>query len=167
MPKREKLQENGYPVFSGYKITGFYPEYNCEKDKTIVVARGVGGTGDVKRTSAKCYLTNIAISIDPHEGILNEIILYYFLINKGLHYLRTGSAQPQITIRDLNSIKILIPTQSVQNRFLAFFKPIDKKVEDNNLENQSLTKTRDYLLPKLISGEIEVKIAEKEIKEIV
>jgi type I restriction enzyme S subunit len=48
MPKKELIQESGYPIFSGYRITGYYPKFNCENQEIVVVARGVGGTGDIK-----------------------------------------------------------------------------------------------------------------------
>ena len=49
MPDKKKLLDKGeYPVFSGYRIVGYYDECNIDKQELIVVARGVGGTGDVK-----------------------------------------------------------------------------------------------------------------------
>ena len=47
MPKKEILREEGFPVYSGYRITGYASEYLYEDSMVIVVARGVGGTGDV------------------------------------------------------------------------------------------------------------------------
>lgn len=40
-----------------------------------------------------------------------------------------------------------------------------KQIDANLHENQTLTRTCDYLLPKLLSGEVEVKAAEKQIAE--
>lgn len=45
MPLQSDLFEEGYPVFSGYRIVGYHKEYLYEEREIVVVARGVGGTG--------------------------------------------------------------------------------------------------------------------------
>lgn len=157
MPKKEKLDVSGYPVFSGYNYVGYYPEYNCLENKVIVVARGVGGTGDIKLTKEKCFLTNLSICVHNNFNLIDDILLFYSLNLKGLHFLRTGSAQPQITINDLNKVVVLIPKKNVENHFLSFFKDLTNTKEINLKENQTLTQLRDTLLPRLISGEIRLK----------
>lgn len=157
MPKKEMLSISGYPVFSGYNNVGYYPDYNCDDGKVIIVARGVGGTGDIKMTKEKCYLTNLSICIFNNFNLISDILLYYGLNYKGLHYLRTGSAQPQITINDLKKVHILIPEKSIENQFLSFFKDLMSKRDRNLKENQTLTKLRNTLLPKLISEKIRLR----------
>jgi len=46
MPKKSDLASEGYPVYSGYRHVGFSPSYHYADPEIIVVARGVGGTGD-------------------------------------------------------------------------------------------------------------------------
>ncbi|MFH7321622.1 restriction endonuclease subunit S, partial [Desulfurivibrio sp. D14AmB] len=48
MPDKNLLDKGEYPTFSGYKYQHKYPKFNCTEGEVIVVARGVGGTGDVK-----------------------------------------------------------------------------------------------------------------------
>jgi type I restriction enzyme S subunit len=165
MPKNENILENGYPLYSGYRYVGFYSDFNCEKGKVIVVARGVGGTGDVKLTSEKCFLTNLSICIGNDLNIIDDLILFFGLKRNGLDYLRTGSAQPQITINDLNTVSVLVPKREIQIKFLHIFRPLIEEMESNSLENQIHTTLRDTLLPKLISGEVRVKEAEKILTE--
>lgn len=161
MPKKDKLQDVGYPVYSGYSYVGFYPEYNCKTGKVIVVARGVGGTGDIKITSENCFLTNLSICLNNDHDLIHDSILYYNLKRNNLHHLRTGSAQPQITIGDLNGIQILVPSKIEQSNFLEKFLPLTSYMKINTQENQTLTTLRDTLLPKLISGQIRVKDVEQ------
>jgi type I restriction enzyme S subunit len=165
MPKKELITEDGYPIYSGYRKVGFYQNYNCEKGKVIVVARGVGGTGDVKLTADQCFLTNLSICIANNLEILDDSLLFFGLKRNGLDHLRTGSAQPQITINDLNSVAILAPNKDIQFQFLNIFSPLLQEMESNIIENQTLTTLRDTLLPKLISGEVRVKEAEKILEE--
>jgi len=64
------------------------------------------------------------------------------------------TVQASIKRKDLNTINIVVPPQSVQELFIKQIQPIIKKQQSN--ENSSLEKTRDTLLPKLLSGEIDV-----------
>ena len=42
---------------------------NVDKDEIVVVARGVGGTGDVKICREDCFLTNLSIAFKVNEDI--------------------------------------------------------------------------------------------------
>jgi type I restriction enzyme S subunit len=79
MPKKSLLNTGDFPTYSGYKYQYSYPEYNCEKKDLIVVARGVGGTGDVKLVKEKCYLTNLSIKFSLNENSNLKEYLYYKL----------------------------------------------------------------------------------------
>ncbi|EBN2073365.1 restriction endonuclease subunit S, partial [Salmonella enterica] len=72
MPKKELIGLGKYVVFSGYKYTDSYPEKNLSVGDLIVVARGVGGTGDVKIANQDCYLTNLSIKIDLDDKIIRK-----------------------------------------------------------------------------------------------
>ena len=58
-----------YPIWSGYRNVGFTDTYNCSKGTIIVVARGVGGTGDVKIAKEDCFLTNLSIAVNIDTDI--------------------------------------------------------------------------------------------------
>ena len=137
MPKKDRVSNKGqYPIFTGYRIAGFYDEYNCD-EKLIVVARGVGGTGDVKISPKKSYLTNISIMIDLDEEVASKKYLYYQL-TAGLKYLDTGSAQSQITTSDLKRLKVSLPTIEEQNKIADILGTIDEKIELNRQMNETL-----------------------------
>ncbi|MDA5956265.1 restriction endonuclease subunit S [Listeria monocytogenes] len=139
MPKKDRITEDGqYPIYSGYRIVGYYDEYNLEQPTLIVVARGVGGTGDVKISPAKCYLTNLSIYVDVDESVaLKEYLYYYFQIHN-LRYLDSGSAQSQITIADLKNVKVPIPTLETQDKVVSILKSLDNKIVNNEAINRNL-----------------------------
>lgn len=138
MPDKSRLKDNGlYPVWSGYRYVGFYDEKNVNKNEIVVVARGVGGTGDVKIAAEDCYLTNLSIAFTVNEGI-NPLYIYYFYKIKNLKYLDSGSAQSQITINDLKNIIIPIPSKKRQDKIVEVLNKIDKKIELNNKINNNL-----------------------------
>ena len=138
MPKKDKIRENGYPIFSGYRITGYYDEYMLEKPELIIVARGVGATGDVKLSPAKSYITNLSIILLINENIVDKKFLYYKLKNENLRSLDSGSAQSQITINDLSKYKINIPILKEQVKIGEMLSSLDKKIELNNEINKTL-----------------------------
>ncbi|MCG2357969.1 MULTISPECIES: restriction endonuclease subunit S [unclassified Staphylococcus] len=144
MPKKDKIVDKGYPIYSGYKITGFYEEYMYDDEMIIVVARGVGGTGDVKLSPPKSYITNLSIILDTNENLVDKKYLQLLLHSMKLKYLDSGSAQSQITINDLKRLKICLPNIKHQKKISSFIKLINRKIEINqniiaNLEELSKT----------------------------
>jgi len=104
----------------------------------VVVARGVGGTGDVKVAKEDCYLTNLSIAVFLDERICNPYYLHYKYLLNNLKYLDSGSAQSQITIDDLKRLTIKLPPLYYQNQIVAALKSFDDKIECNQLINDNL-----------------------------
>lgn len=138
MPKKELLNTGNYPTFSGYKYQYTYPEYNCNEGDIIVVARGVGGTGDVKIVKEKCHLTNLSIKIDLDNSEVENSYFYYLFLNKGLRHLDSGSAQSQITINDLSKEIIFLPSLHYQKSIIHILGSLDDKIELNRQMNETL-----------------------------
>ena len=68
----------------------------------------------------------------------------------------TGSVISGISRNDIENIIVKIPTEDEINEYHSIQKPIFDKKEDNRIEIKKLNKLRDILLPKLMSGEIDV-----------
>ena len=155
MPKKEKLGTGQYHAFSGYQIVGTYPEVMFENPQLIIVARGVGGCGDIKYTPSNCYLTNLSIAIIT-EKVAHEDFLYHYLRLHDIKVLNTGSAQPQITVAKLGKFEIPIPPEEELILFSDFVRPFKRQYRNNMDENTRLSELRDNLLPRLMSGELDV-----------
>lgn len=79
----------------------------------------------------------------------------FYKIVQGLAY---GSAQPNISTYDIESIKIALPSNTnILNELISEFVNSHEITIQNLTENQSLTQLRDTFLPKLISGEVRLK----------
>ena len=142
MPKKEKIksfEEGKYPIYTGYLISGYYDECNIENETLIVVARGVGGTGDVKLTTKKCFLTNLSIAMFNDEKIVSNKYLYYYFKIHNLRYLDSGSAQSQITINDLKNVKVPVPKRDIQDKIVKILSQLDIKIKLNNQINDNLS----------------------------
>ena len=139
MPDKRKVSAKGYPIFTGYKISGFYPEYMYDKSVIIVVARGVGGTGDVKLAPARSFITNLSIIVDIIESkIVNKKYLQLLLNSMNLRSLDSGSAQSQITITALSNVEIDLPSKKIQNQIANKINLLERKIELNNQINDNL-----------------------------
>ena len=134
----DKYKKGLYPIFSGYRTIGYYKEYNTEDNSLIVIARGVGGTGEVRFIKEKTFLTNLSISMNLNKEKVDAKFLFYFLKKNNLRYLDSGSAQSQITIRDLENVKIFLPPLNIQKKTAKLLSDIDEKIELNNKINDNL-----------------------------
>jgi len=132
LPPKETCGDDGFPIFTGYRISGFSKEYLYEDSEVIVVARGVGGTGDVKMSPAKSWITNLSIvlSVDPLQ--IHKRFLFYRLGQEPLkEKLNTGAAQAQITIENLQPYRFTIPTFDIQRRISDTLHSYDNLIENN------------------------------------
>jgi type I restriction enzyme S subunit len=78
-----------------------------------------------------------------------------------LTHLADGGAYPAVRPDVVGATKVCRPTEFVLSAFSRACAPILDRMEANKQENRTLASTRDLLLPKLMSGEIHIKDAEK------
>jgi type I restriction enzyme S subunit len=69
---------------------------------------------------------------------------------------QTGGAQQHINKGNVESFKVKYPNENLLIEFKSLITDLYCRIEINIRENQELTNLRDTLLPKLISGELEV-----------
>ena len=113
-------------------------------------------------------LVNIASEWCQTNQQINSVILgdkkdlyFFYFAMKRIKSLLDGVGSNGATMTNVNktkfeSIKILYPGYYLTNCFFEFSMPIFQKILVLSKENQSLQKARDRLLPKLMSGEVEV-----------
>jgi len=149
-PASNQLKKNGYPVYGASGVIGYFNSYNFPDRQIIVGCRGV--VGNVTLTLPECIVTHNSLIIAPRNE--RKLFFYYLLRNQNLGVVVGGSAQPQITITDLERLDILMPDEKLQDRFELIVGDIEQKRLIIFYENQKLASLRDLLLPKLMSGEI-------------
>lgn len=145
----DNFLEQGFPVFSGYGIRGYYSEYMYEEPQILVLCRGVSGTGEVRLSPKYSYITNLSIIVEINEDILTKFYTYYYLKSDDLRTLDSGSAQSMITTGDLYFRNILIPPLDIQNKFNEKIKFINEYQEKNKQQSQTLKKLQSLLLSRM------------------
>ena len=68
----------------------------------------------------------------------------------------TSSIATAVNSKIIKSMKFIIPTDEELKEFHNFAEPIFAKIKVNQIEKDNLTTLRDTLLPKLISGELDI-----------
>ena len=87
---------------------------------------------------------------------LNCDSLYLLLSKTNIQSIVTGAVQAKVNQSNFKSIDIIIPPVEVMNEFNELIKPFFDAIRSNHDEIEKLQKLRDTLLPKLMSGEIDV-----------
>lgn len=148
--------EYPYPIYSNgldnEGLYGYTDEAKIFAESVTVSARGTIGFVCLRHVP---YVPIVRlISLIPNESMLSAKYLYLYL--KQLHISGTGTTQQQLTVPDFQKTEIIIPDKAVMDKFTNLISPIFNKIWTNKEENIKIASLRDSLLPKLMSGELDV-----------
>ena len=146
--KHVRSTEFSYPVFSGYAVTGYTDEYTLKEPTIVIIARGDAGTGRVCMSPKECFLSNLAIAIETKDVSIKDY-LYYHLLDSDTMSLRSGSAQAQITINNVEPFEIMIPAKEVCMDFSQKVETLYQTILLYKQENEKLTELQSLLLAKM------------------
>ena len=146
--KHVRSNEYPYPVFSGYAVTGYTDEYTLKEPTIVIIARGDAGTGRICMSPKECFLSNLAIAIETKDVLIKDY-LYYHLLDSDTMSLRSGSAQAQITINNVEPFEIMIPLKDVCVDFSQKVETLYDTILIHNQENEKLTELQSLLLAKM------------------
>jgi len=147
-----KLIKEGYPVFGGNGVIGYYDNFLYETPQTLVSCRGAA-SGKVLYSLPYSFVTNNSLVIEHEKSGLSYFYIYEALKLQNLTELTSGSAQPQMTIANMASVQILVPSEKTNEAYKKHVSLFYDKRYQNNLESEKITETRDLLLRKLLNGE--------------
>lgn len=113
--------------------------------------------GDINIALKECCIGRGLAAIEP-KNRYNSFVLYsVFNLKKQLNIFNgEGTVFGSINKDSLNDIKTLIPSKGIVKNFEKIVSPMDNLIKYNCIQNEQLTQLRDTLLPKLMSGEIDV-----------
>lgn len=145
-----------YPIYSNglsnEGLYGFTDKPKISEESVTVSARGTIGFVCLRHIP---YVPIVRlVTLIPKPEIISAKYLYLWL--KQLHITGTGTTQQQLTVPDFQKTEILVPSQEIVTLFTATVEPIFEKIWFNQNENEKLSSLRDTLLPKLMTGELDV-----------
>jgi len=112
-------------------------------------------------------LSSIAI-IRPNKLIKPRLLVHYLKqpnVKSRMAGFVTGAALPRIILKDFRKFLVLLPPMELQEKFNKLIEPMCNLCIKEVKENINLRQTRDLLLPKLISGKIDVSELDIDIGE--
>ncbi|NLK50564.1 MAG: restriction endonuclease subunit S [Candidatus Cloacimonetes bacterium] len=160
----------GIPFFQGRSDFGFRfpkkrvfcsaPKRFANKGDTLVTVRAP--VGDINMALELCAIGRGVASVRHKTG--SSIFTYYTmnqLRNSFTRFEAEGSVFGTITKTDFLSLPIIAPPIQLIETYTRLFGVLENSIECNELQSMTLISIRDTLLPKLISGNLKIRDAEK------
>jgi type I restriction enzyme S subunit len=134
-------------------------------ERTTVIAITGATLGQVSITEIATCANQSVVGVPGTAAFPSEFI--YFWVKENIDRLissQTGGAQQHINKNNVNELPILCPSAQIVNAYVALAHPVFDRITVGCLESRTLAALRNTLLPKLMSGEIRVKDAEKSVE---
>ncbi len=148
-----KTDKNNIPIYSNSSnnegLFGYTNKAVIEKSSITISARGAIIGYTVLRTTPFVPIVRLIVVIPNEDYLLN----YIYETIKDNKYDDSGSAQGQLTIPDVYSFEIMLPTSVVLKKYQKIALVISNKIETKTKENQKLAELKELLLSKLATIE--------------
>lgn len=97
------------------------------------------------------------IGIEETDSIKNYFI-YPLIVREIPRYMkqRTGAQQPHINKAAVDETLFVLPESGILREYTKHVEPVFHQIRNNSLQNQELTRLRDWLLPMLMNGQVQV-----------
>ena len=174
-PKETNL---GVPLVTGRCIRNGFVDYDeayliSEDDHNKIKKRSGLKSGDILFSNIGTVGNTCLVDYEREFSVKNVIIfkppiraisayLYYWLISPSMQAIfstqTNGASQQFVGLTFMRRIKILVPNKYIMTSFEKNVAPIIDAMMMLHKENQNLIKQRDLLLPRLMSGKLEVEM---------
>ena len=157
--QERKNMEKIYPYYGAASLMDYVEDYIFDGIYLLIGEDGTviddNGFPILQYVWGKFWVNNHAHIVEGRNGF-NVDSLYLLLSKTNIQSIVTGAVQAKVNQSNLKSIEIIIPPVEVMKKFNELIKPLFDAIRSNNDEIKKLQKLRDTLLPKLMSGEIDV-----------
>lgn len=148
-----------YPYYGATSVMDYVDRYLFDgiylllgEDGTVVDSKGFP---ILQYVEGKFWVNNHAHIITGKNGFTVETLYLLFSLTN-VQSIVTGAVQPKISQTNLNKVPVVIPSKAELSDFDSIVQPIFAQIRNLRAENDRLTTTRDTLLPRLMSGELDV-----------
>ncbi|MDY4861216.1 MAG: restriction endonuclease subunit S [Candidatus Onthomorpha sp.] len=153
---KKDVIDGDIPVVAG----GLEPAYYCNKSNTaerVITVSGSGANAGFTRMYFEKVWASDCSFVDVSVTPFLHFIYCYLKDNKTtIDNMQKGAAQPHVYAKDINSMELCIPIESVIKSFERTASKYFDTISSLQYQLRLLTEARDRLLPKLMSGEITV-----------
>ena len=173
-----KATDNGYPLITSKHLLPFGVDTSSaniisKADYDKVNERSNVNTGDILismigtvglisyviDSPVEFAIKNVGLFKTSQHPSLDLYILYYLKSISTTHHIErclAGSTQKYISLGELRKLPILVPSQQELDVYNSVVRPIVSEIILLVQENRRLSNIRDLLLPKLMTGELDV-----------
>jgi type I restriction enzyme S subunit len=151
--KKRPDTEGKVSVYGGNGILSYTDKSNAEN--CVIIGRVGAYCGSLYLSVEPCWISDNAIKAKAKNSN-SQMFIYYLLQELALSNRHIGTSQPLLTQGILNAIPFNCPSEEDVISFCKKADDIQKLIDMNTIENKRLSELRDTLLPKLMSGELDV-----------
>lgn len=156
--ERDKMAKI-YPYYGATSLMDYVDNYLFDgiylllgEDGTVVDSLGFP---ILQYVYGQFWVNNHAHIITGKEGFsVEELYLFFSLTN--IKSIVTGAVQQKVSQQNLKKVPAIIPSEQALSAFDEIIQPIFAQIRNLRDENANLSQLRDTLLPKLMSGELDV-----------
>lgn len=150
---KNEMKAGRYPVVGSTTVIGYHNEFKI-KGPGIVTGRS-GSLGKYQFIWDNFWPHNTSLYISDYKDH-NIFFVYSLLQTVDFASLNNGGAIPTLNRNVLSNIEVIEPTDELQEMFAKIAEAQYRKIRNLEKQNNQLKMARDVLLPKLMSGEVEV-----------
>lgn len=150
---KNEMKAGRYPVVGSTTVIGYHNEFKI-KGPGIITGRS-GSLGKYQFIWDNFWPHNTSLYISDYKDH-NIFFVYSLLQTVDFASLNNGGAIPTLNRNVLSNIEVIEPTDELQEMFAKIAEPQYQKIKNLEKQNDRLKTARDLLLPKFMSGEVEV-----------
>lgn len=156
--KRENMKKV-YPYYGATSCMDYVDDYIFDGIYTLIGEDGSvvkdNGFPYMQYVWGKIWVNNHAHILQGKNGFSTEMI-HVLLSKTNIKFLVTGAVQAKLSQGNMQKILVVIPPMTILKKIRPLIDDSYKKIRIATEENSRLTALRDALLPRLMSGEIEI-----------
>lgn len=144
------------PVVAGGLTPAYYHSKSNTSSPVITVSGSGANAGYTHLYTERIWASDCSFTDAEMTDVL--LFVYESIINlgHGFKHLQRGSAQPHVYPKHVNSMKMIIPTEELRGIFSERVNLLFSQIQILRTQSKYLMEARNRMLPKLMSGEIEV-----------
>ncbi len=149
----KKLDDGPFPVYGSGGIMRYVERPIYEKESVLIPRKGT--LNNVMYVNEPFWSVDTMFFTEMKFPDVAKFV-FHFVKSKDLASLNAGSAVPSMTTDILNAMELRIPDAATLKRFESIVGPMYRAMQHNTEESKKLATVRDTLLPRLMSGELDV-----------
>jgi len=149
----KKLDDGTIPVYGSGGIMRYVDRPLYDKESILIPRKGT--LNNVMYVNEPFWSVDTMFFTEMKMSNVAKYV-YHYVKSKDLLSLNAGSAVPSMTTDILNAMELLIPDNTTLLKFESIVAPMYLTMQDNDRESNKLAEIRDVLLPRLMSGELDV-----------